>query len=57
VWSAEKRAEGLEYLHPKPSSHSGRIVATRRLTPLQAELTLGTPGLVLGASGCWRVIL
>jgi len=31
--------------------------ATRRRTPLQAELTLGTPGLVLGASGCWRVIL
>jgi hypothetical protein len=26
VWSAEKRAEGLEYMHPKPSSHSGRIV-------------------------------
>jgi len=24
--SAEKRAEGLEYMHPKPSSHSGRIV-------------------------------
>jgi hypothetical protein len=26
VWSSEKRAEGLEYMHPKPSSHSGRIV-------------------------------
>jgi hypothetical protein len=26
VWSAEERAEGLEYMHPKPSSHSGRIV-------------------------------
>ena len=26
MWSAEKRAEGLEYMHPKPSSHSGRIV-------------------------------
>jgi hypothetical protein len=26
VLSAEKRAEGLEYMHPKPSSHSGRIV-------------------------------
>jgi hypothetical protein len=26
VWSAEKRAEGLEYMHAKPSSHSGRIV-------------------------------
>src|SRR6267154_621141 len=25
-WSAEERAEGLEYMHPKPSSHSGRIV-------------------------------
>ena len=25
MWSAEKRAEGLEYMHPKPSSHSGRI--------------------------------
>jgi hypothetical protein len=28
VWSAEKRAEGLEYMRPKPSSHSGRIVAS-----------------------------
>ena len=27
MWSAEKRAEGLEYMHPKPSSASGRIVA------------------------------
>ena len=27
MWSAEKRAEGLEYMHPKPSSPSGRIVA------------------------------
>ena len=26
MWSAEKRAEGLEYMHPKPNSHSGRIV-------------------------------
>jgi len=26
VWSAEERAEGLEYMHPKPSSHSGRIL-------------------------------
>ena len=26
MWSAEKRAEGLEYMHSKPSSHSGRIV-------------------------------
>jgi hypothetical protein len=26
VWSAEERAEGLDYMHPKPSSHSGRIV-------------------------------
>ena len=26
MWSAEKRAEGLEYMHPKPSLHSGRIV-------------------------------
>ena len=26
MWSAEKRAEGLEYMHPKPGSHSGRIV-------------------------------
>jgi hypothetical protein len=26
VLSAEKRAERLEYMHPKPSSHSGRIV-------------------------------
>jgi hypothetical protein len=22
VWSAEKRAEGLEYMHPKPSSQT-----------------------------------
>ena len=28
MWSAEERAEGLEYMHPKPSSHSGRIVAS-----------------------------
>ena len=27
MWSAGKRAEGLGYIHPKPSSHSGRIVA------------------------------
>ena len=26
MWSAEERAQGLEYMHPKPSSHSGRIV-------------------------------
>jgi hypothetical protein len=26
VGSAEERAEGLEYMHPKPSSHSERIV-------------------------------
>ena len=26
MWSAEERAEGLEYMHSKPSSHSGRIV-------------------------------
>jgi len=31
-WSAEKRAEGLEYMHPKPSSHSGRIVGNPYLT-------------------------
>jgi hypothetical protein len=31
VWSAEKRAEGLEYMHPKPSSHSGRIVGKREV--------------------------
>jgi hypothetical protein len=34
VWSAEKRAEGLEYMHPKPSSHSGHIVS-------KPEVTLG----------------
>jgi len=34
VWSAEKRAGGLEYMHPKPSSHSGRIVG-------KPEVTLG----------------
>ena len=28
MWSAEKRAEGLEYMHPKPSSHSGVLSAT-----------------------------
>ena len=26
MWSAEKRAEGLECMHPKPSSPSGRFV-------------------------------
>ena|SRR5271157_2726437 len=26
AWSAKKRAEKLEYMHAKPSSHSGRIV-------------------------------
>jgi len=35
VWSAEKRAEGLEYMHPKPSSHSGRIVGNPSLTGLR----------------------
>jgi hypothetical protein len=46
VWSAEERAEGLEYMHPKPSSHSGRIVghpeagherANRKQTHYQAQ--------------------
>jgi hypothetical protein len=32
VWSAEERAEGLEYMHPKPSSHSGRIVDNPEVT-------------------------
>jgi hypothetical protein len=32
VWSAEKRAEGLEYMHPEPSSHSGSIVGKRKLS-------------------------
>jgi hypothetical protein len=32
VWSAEKRAEGLEYMQPKPSSHSGRIVGNPEVT-------------------------
>jgi len=31
VWTAEKRAEGLEYMHPKPSSRSGRIVGSSYL--------------------------
>ena len=34
MWSAEERAEGLEYMHPKPSSHSGRIVGNPSLTRL-----------------------
>jgi hypothetical protein len=29
----EKRAEGLEYMHPKPSSHSGRIVGNPKVGP------------------------
>jgi hypothetical protein len=35
VWSAEERAEGLEYMHPKPSSHSGRIVGYPSLIALR----------------------
>ena len=31
MWSAEERAEGLEYMHPKPSSHSGRIVGKQEV--------------------------
>ena len=33
MWSAEKWAEGLEYMHPKPSSHSGRIVGYSETDP------------------------
>jgi hypothetical protein len=42
VWSAEERAEGLEYMHPKPSSHSGRIVGKPEVTILLV-LTSGLP--------------
>src|SRR5262249_26945787 len=34
----------------------GEWSATRRLTPLQAEVTLLIPRLVVGAPGSWRVI-
>jgi hypothetical protein len=34
VWSEEKRAEGLEYMHPKLSSHSVRIVGNSSATRL-----------------------
>ena len=41
MWSAEKRAEALEYMHPKPSSHSGRIEEQVRVLPaIEAELHL-----------------
>ena len=38
MWSAEKRAEGLEYMHPKPSSHSGRIVGDQEVIQMGTEL-------------------
>ena len=31
---AEKRAEGLEYMHTKPKSHSGRIVDKPEVAPV-----------------------
>jgi hypothetical protein len=34
-----------------------RMVGYSETDPAPGELTLGTPGLLLGASGCWRVIL
>ena len=41
MWSAEKRAEGLEYMHPKPSSHSGRTVGN----PSMIRIPSSKPGL------------
>jgi ketosteroid isomerase-like protein len=47
VWSAEERAEGLEYMHPKASSHSGRIVGNPYLGLLQDCLsTKGDSGVI-----------
>jgi hypothetical protein len=43
VWSAEKRAEGLEYMHPKPSSHSGRIVSANLPLRIRYELPVIQP--------------
>jgi hypothetical protein len=40
VWSAEKRTEGLEYMHPKPSSHSGRIVGKQEVMVRSRHLEL-----------------
>jgi hypothetical protein len=45
VWSAEKRAEGLEYMHPKPSSHSGRIVGNPYLIALRQSCPSSIPNL------------
>jgi hypothetical protein len=50
VWSAEKRAEGLEYMHPKPSSHSGRIVGNPEVIQKLACRKLGK-GRVLHTAG------
>ena len=50
MWSAEKRAEGLEYMHPKPSSHSGRIVG--QCLPMTAivDLRFRLNGVVVGSN-------
>ena len=50
MWSAEKRTEGLEYMHPKPRSHSGRIVG-------YPEVNCGAPGLRGGLRVLERVLL
>jgi hypothetical protein len=66
VWSAEERAEGLEYMHPKPSSHSGRIVGKpeviRQLpscppfasNSLQTRIDSGTLGPIRNAKFLYR---
>ena len=38
MWSAEKRAEALEYMHPEPSSNSGRIVGKTEEMPFRGLL-------------------
>ena len=38
MWIAEKRPAGLEYMHPKPSSHSGGIVGNTEEMPFRGLL-------------------
>ena len=42
MWSVEKRAERLEYMHPKPSSHFGRIVGNPEVICPGSELVMGS---------------
>ena len=51
MWSAEERAEGLEYIHPKPSSHSGRIVGHTEIG--KDEDSLISPFDVIGEQLRW----